>query len=112
MDINTVERLHKLFANKDFLDANKDKETLDEIYEAVIALEPTVTKEELDQYLLRVSELMASQGAAELSAEDLEQVAGGSIIVTWGMVCGIIGGTYAVCSAIGQAIAHWHNRRG
>ena len=112
MDINTVERLHKLFANKDFLDANKDKGTLDEIYEAVVAVDASITKEELDQYLMQVSEKLAVKGTAELSADDLDYVAGGSVVLTWAAVCAIIGGTYAVSSAIGEAIAHWKNRRG
>ena len=112
MDNNTVERLHKLFSDRDFLDANKDKRTLDEIFAAVVEVDASITKEDLDQYLLQISENMTSLESNELSADDLDYVAGGSVTLTWAMVAGIIGGTYAVSAAIGEAIAHWKNRKG
>ena len=108
--MTTIDRLNKLFSDKAFLEANKDKVTLDEIHGAVVAVEPDITKEELDQYLLQVSEAMAGQ--TELSADELDNVAGGAVVtLSIGLAAGIIAGAYGVGLAIGEGIAHWRNRK-
>lgn len=109
--MNTIDCLNKLFSDKAFLEANKDRVTLDEIYEAVVAVEPNVTKEELDQYLLQVSEAVAVQNQSELSENDLDGVAGGAVALTFTLVAGIIGGAYAAGLAIGEGIAHYKNNK-
>ena len=108
--MNTIDRLNKLFSDKAFLEANKDRVTLEEIHEAVVAVEPGITAEELDQYLLSVSEALTEQ--SELSADELDNVAGGAVVtLSLATAAAIIGGAYAVGLAIGEGIAHWKNRK-
>lgn len=103
--ITMEERLATLFSNTDFLEKNADKENFDEIYEAVVAEIPEVTREELESCLVKVSKAMDDD---EVSEEALDEVAGG---IGFLAACAAIAGAGAALSflykggkAIGQAI--------
>ena len=109
--MDKFELLNKLFSDKEFLENNKDRTNLDEIYEAVVAVEPTITKEELDEYLVNLSENVEKHLNGELTEEALDDVAGGAVALTFTIVAGVIGGCYAAGLAIGEAVAHYKNRK-
>lgn len=91
--MKTIEdRLGELFCNEEFLQKNADKETVDEIYEAVVAEMPDVSKEEVENFLINVSKTM---DVGEISEEELDNVAGGGL--TW---LGVCAGIYATGQAL------------
>lgn len=104
--MNTVEeRLSMLFGNPEFLEKNADKGTMDEIYAAVSAEMPDVTREEMETFLISVSK---SMDVGEVSEEALDNVSGGiSFLAACAAVAGV-GAAVSVCykggKAIGQAI--------
>ena len=108
----TVERLNELFSNPAFLEKNARKSTLDEIFEAVSAEIPEITKAELDDYLTAVSKAMAE---GEVTESDLDDVSGGGIsaAAVVGVVASVVGsvrGCYAIGHEIGRAIYRWSHR--
>ena len=102
--------LNKLFADKDFVEAHKDLTTLDEIYAVVVKEVPEVTKEELDEYLCKVSQQMENLENGELDESALEDVAGGAILETLAAAAGIITFCYGAGCAIGKAIKKWRKK--
>ncbi len=109
--MNNLDVLNKIFSDKDFLEKNKEKKEFAEIYDAVVAVEPSITVEELDEYLLNLSELMENKKDGEFSEKDLETISGGAVALSLTFVAGCIGGCYAVGLAIGEGIAHYKNSR-
>jgi hypothetical protein len=109
--MNNTEVLHKIFSDKVFLEENKDKKEFEEIFEAVVAIEPSITAEELDEYLVELSEAMEENYNNEFSESDLEKVSGGAVALTLTFVAGCIGGCYAAGLAIGEGIAHYKNNK-
>ena len=108
--MNKTEKLNELFASAEFLEANKDLNNLEDVYEATRALIPDLSKEELSAYLENVSMNMQN---GEVSEEDLENVAGGGILAVAGgiaAVCGAIRGCYAVGTGIGKFIYNISHR--
>lgn len=106
------ERLNELFVNPEFLEKNADRGTVDEIFEAVSAEIPEITKKELEDYLITVSKAMST---GEVSENDLDNVAGGGI--TFLGACAAIYGVgcaLSVCykggKAIGQGIYYLTHR--
>ena len=98
------ERLNKLFGDSEFLKKNTDKETLDEIFTAVSAEIPEITKEELEIYLTAVSKSMST---GEVSEEDLDHVAGG---MSWAAAAAMLGLFYKGGYAIGKTIYNLTHR--
>ena len=109
--MDKFELLNKLFSDSAFLEQNKDKKEFEDIYAAVIAVEPSVTKEELDEYLVKMSECVEKHLNGELDEKALEDVNGGSGFLTIALVGSIIAGCYYTGLAIGEAIAHYRNRK-
>lgn len=105
------ERLNELFVNPEFLEKNADRGTVDEIFEAVSAEIPEITKKELEDYLVAVSKTMSPD---EISENDLDSVAGGiSFLGACAAIYGV-GCALSVCykggKAIGQGIYYLTHR--
>ncbi|MBQ6999502.1 MAG: hypothetical protein IJN67_00475 [Oscillospiraceae bacterium] len=102
-------KLNALFGNREYVEKIRDLTTLDEIYAAVVAEIPELTKEELDDYLGRLSDAMAAMESGELNESDLDNVAGGAILETLAAIAGIITFCYGAGCAVGAAIKKWRN---
>lgn len=108
--MNKTEKLNELFGSAEFLEANKDLDNLEAVYEATLAYIPDLSKEELSAYLELISKNMDT---GEISEEDLENVAGGGILaVAAGIagVCAAISGCYKVGTGIGKFIYYISHR--
>lgn len=109
--ITMEERLGDLFSNTEFLEKNANKESFEEIYEAVVTEIPEVTREELESCLVKISKAMDGE---EVSEEALDEVTGG---VSFLGACAAIAGAGTALSflykggkAIGQGIYYMTHR--
>lgn len=96
-----IDILNSLFADRTFLSAHKDCDCYEAIYEAVHAVAPEVSMEELKSYLETISKALPD--SSELSASDLDSVAGGGAI-TFFSVVSAVSGCYAIGEGIGKFI--------
>lgn len=95
----TDERLNKLFSDKEFLEQNKDHESFEQIYTAVVAQMPDITEAELDAYLCKLAKGLKT---GELSENDLENVSGGIVWEAVGAAIGVVSAVWTVGTAIGR----------
>lgn len=102
-------KLNKLFSDKNYVESIKDLSTLDEIFDAVIKEIPELKKEELDDYLSRVSDAMNESEDGELAENVLEDVSGGAVLETLAAAAGIITFCYGAGYAVGTAIKKWRS---
>lgn len=68
---------------EDFLEKNKDLKDVEEIFAAVVAEDPSITREEFDLY---AETLQNSPTLGEISEADLEDVSGGGALGRWLLV--------------------------
>ena len=101
--MDTKERLSKIFASESFIEANKDKDNFDDIYAAVVAVDSSITRDELQEFLTEVSAKMNEIEAGELGEGDLENVAGGGGI-TFFAVVSALGGCYKLGEGLGKFV--------
>ncbi len=105
--MNIEQKLNQLFADRTYVEKISDLSELDDIFAAVSADVPGLTREELDRYLTKVSESLETADETELNEEALDQVAGGVIWETVAAVCAVITFCYCAGYAIGKAIKNW-----
>jgi hypothetical protein len=103
--MNNREKLSQIFSDGAFLAANKDKDNLEDIFQAVIAVDPSITKEELQEFLTDVSYKLNAIDSGELSESDLAEVAGGGGI-TFFAVVSALGGCYKLGEGLGKFVYH------
>ena len=108
--MTTIDKLNNLFANAEYIQTIKDFDTIESIYAAVVIEIPELTETELITYLNAVSEQMRT---GELSAEDLDAVAGGlgwgalgAAIVVAGGVIALVNGCYDAGKNLGNFIGN------
>lgn len=100
---NRVEKIRELLADPTFGEELKNCEKLEDFQAAFQRNDVEMTLQETDSVLLQV----AAANGEELSAEQLEQVAGGiltSILVG--------AGCFAVCYAVGWAVGRYARNKG
>lgn len=94
MDIN--EKLNELLANPDFYVEGKDVASVEDFVELLRKHDVELTNEQAEAVLAQVGMLIEQQ-SGELSAEDLEHVAGGGATVVVGgisvVIKGVVGST-------------------
>lgn len=90
--MNAVERLNTIFNDRNFLEINKDLDNFESVYAAVTVRDSEITRDELQDYLVHISEKMHGQDA-ELSEDQLEEVAGGA---AWEIILGCYGLGYGL----------------
>lgn len=102
--MTATEKLANIFTPA-FVQENSELSTMDAIYAKVSQIDPEITREELEEFLTSVSKAM---NESELSAEDLDSVAGGIglLAVAGGIaaVAGVFTATYLVGTAIGKFV--------
>ncbi len=102
--MNNTEKLVAIFT-PEFVNENANLSSIDAIYEKVVLIEPAISKREVEEFLIAVSELMHRN---ELSENDLDEVSGGIglLAIAAGIVgvCAVFGATYAIGTAIGKTI--------
>lgn len=110
--MNTVvmEKIGALLSDKAFYETYKNVATAEELLAAVQKEVPEATAEEIDQFLTKVSEQLQG-GEAELSENELENVAGGfGITLTVAGVCAFIKGAAVVGGAVGTLYWYYKHR--
>ena len=96
--MTNTERLNAVFT-EEFINKNKDISNVDDLYDAVTAVDSGISRESYDEYVKALSVAMHHEGN-ELSEIDLEDVSGG---IAWTTVAGVIG-LITFCYKGGQAI--------
>lgn len=83
-----------------FLEKNKDLNDIEQIFAAVVAEDPSITREEFDLF---VDTLPDPPAQGEISEADLDNVSGGIAIT--------IAGCYIAGMLIGEAIYYYRSRK-
>ena len=107
--MNDNERLNRVFT-EEFITKNKNIDNIDDLYDAVLAVDPEISRESYDAYVSKLSKAMHNEG--ELNEDDLEDVAGGAI--DWAVVGGVaalLGLCYKGGEAIGKGIYYLTHRK-
>ncbi len=105
--MTSIEKLNQVFT-KDFIQANKDIGNIDDLYDQVVKVDNSISREEYDKYISELSEAMHHD---ELSESDLENVAGGFAWPVVGGVCALISLCYKGGEAIGKGIYYLTHRK-
>ncbi len=79
------QQIRELFSNEEFVQEILALETPEEVVAALQEKDVDVTEEEV----IKISDILANNNVEELTEEDLEQVAGGSIIIFILMAIGL-----------------------
>lgn len=104
---NKTERLNEILGDKEFLEANKNLDDFESVFEVVHAIDTEISREELSEYLELISIHM---GNGEILEENLEGVVGGGGL-TLSVALTLIGSCYAAGYAIGEFIYNWKTRK-
>lgn len=94
------EKMNAIFT-PEFIEANKDVSSIETLWEKVIAIDSTVTREEFEKYLENIKVVGAED---ELDEANLDEVAGGFAVAVC-ISCVTLG------TLIGEAIYYWKKSR-
>lgn len=113
MTIENAEKLNNLF-NEDFLNENSTVSSVEDLYKKVAEKDPTICKEDFEEYISVISNKMHE--ADEIGETALDDVAGG---FGWATAAAIATGAYYACrliswsykagQAVGEAIYNWRH---
>lgn len=94
------DKLNAVFT-EEFINANSNIDSVDVLFEKVVEVDSSITREEFEDYLSKVKIIGAED---TLEEEDLENVAGGFAIAT-------VVSCITVGAAIGEAIYYWQQNK-
>ena len=110
----SVEERIAAIVTPDFLEANADLDSIDDIYAAVAAQDETISRTEFEAFI-KVASVYADGVSDELSENDLVEVAGGIGILAAAAAVAAVGGALGVCykggTKIGQALYYMTHRK-
>lgn len=104
--MTAFEKLNNVFT-EDFIMSHKDIDNIDDLYDAVVAVDPDIAREDYDVYIKTISDSMHND---TLDEKELETVTGGFAWATVAGVCALVTFCYKGGEAIGKGIYYMRHK--
>ena len=105
----SIGALERVFT-KEFLEANKHLDNMDDIYVVAVKEDASITREEFDDFITKVSEAIDISENGEIDESALDSVFDGDGGITFEVFTCLTGICYRGGEAIGRAIYYWRHR--